>query len=68
MPREDTPAQKPSGEDGFGRWFRFWNRFEYAVLHVIGPPRLSESMDPRARLKREYERRRTLHEQWKAAR
>ncbi|WP_029090023.1 hypothetical protein [Brevibacterium album] len=68
MPANDPPQQKPTGDDSFSLFFRFWNRFEYMVLHVIGPPRLSESMDPRARLQREYERRRELHEQWQASR
>lgn len=68
MTPADQPMQKPTGDDRFGPAFRFWNRFEYGLLHVIGPPRLTEAMDPRAKLKREYERRKGLHQQWKASR
>lgn len=65
--KAEAPLTKPRGEDGFGLWYRFFFRFQYALLHVIGPPRLSASMDPRTKLKQDYERRRALHEQWKTA-
>lgn len=64
----DTPMEKPRGEDGFGLWYRFFFRFQYTLLHVIGPPRLSRSMDPRTRMKADYDRRKALRQQWKASR
>ena len=70
-PDEDVqvvPASKPRGDDGFGLGYRFFFRFQYTLLHVIGPPRLTASMDPRTRLKTDYVRRRELHQQWKASR
>ncbi|HJG80725.1 MAG TPA: hypothetical protein K8V08_09980 [Brevibacterium senegalense] len=70
-PDEDVqvvPASKPRGDDGFGLGYRFFFRFQYTLLHVIGPPRLTASMDPRTRLKADYERRKALHQQWKASR
>lgn len=66
-PKPAAPPTKPRGEDGFGLGYRFFFRFQYALLHVIGPPRLTASMDPRTKLKQDYERRKALHEQWKAA-
>lgn len=64
----DVPLEKPRGDDGFGLWYRFFFRFQYMLLHVIGPPRLSRSMDPRTRMKADYERRKALRQQWKASR
>lgn len=66
-PAPETPMTKPKGDDGFGPGYRFFFRFQYALLHVIGPPRLTASMDPRTKLKQDYDRRRALNEQWKAA-
>ncbi|SMY11193.1 hypothetical protein [Brevibacterium jeotgali] len=66
-PEPETPMQKPRGDDGFGLWYRFFFRFQYTLLHVIGPPRLTASMDPRTRLKQDYDRRKALNRQWKAA-
>lgn len=63
----EAPMKKPRGDDGFGLWYRFFFRFQYTLLHIIGPPRLSASMDPRTQLKQDYERRKALHQQWKAA-
>lgn len=63
-----SPMQKPRGEDGFGLFYRFFFRFQYTLLHVIGPPRLTASMDPRTRMKKDYERRKELRQQWKAQR
>jgi len=61
------PLPKPRGDDGFGLLYRFFFRFQYTLLHIIGPPRLTASMDPRTRLKTDYVRRRELHQQWKAS-
>ena len=66
-PEPEAPLTKPEGDDGFGLGYRFFFRFQYTLLHVIGPPRLTASMDPRTRLKQDYDRRRALHQQWKAA-
>ncbi|WP_101653657.1 hypothetical protein [Brevibacterium ihuae] len=55
---------KPSGADSFSRWYRFTSRLEYMLLHVFGPATGNGRNDPRVRNRREYERRRDLHEQW----
>lgn len=66
-PEPEAPMKKPRGDDGYGLLYRFFFRFQYTLLHIIGPPRLTASMDPRTQLKREHERRKGLHQQWKAA-
>lgn len=66
-PTPTAPTSKPKGVDGFGLGYRAFFRFQYALLHVIGPPRLSASLDPRTRMKADYLRRKELREQWKAS-
>ena len=59
---------KPSGNDSFSLLYRVGFRINYTLLHVMGPPSLSPENDPRHRAKKEYDRRRELHESWKAHR
>lgn len=58
---------KPRGEDSFSRSYRFFARLEYILLHIFGPSTGNGRNDPRVRNRREYERRRELHEQWLAS-
>nr|WP_017588696.1 hypothetical protein [Nocardiopsis ganjiahuensis] len=46
--------------------YRTGFRINYALLQVMGPAALSPERDPRVRAKKEYERRRELHQAWKA--
>ncbi|MBR8741632.1 hypothetical protein [Nocardiopsis sp. MG754419] len=57
---------KPRGGDSFSLLYRTGFRINYALLHVMGPAALTPETDPRIRAKREYERRRALHREWKA--
>ena len=57
---------KPHGKDSFSLLYRMGFRINYALLQVMGPAALSPESDPRLRAKREYERRRELHRDWKA--
>ncbi|MEU3017445.1 MULTISPECIES: hypothetical protein [unclassified Nocardiopsis] len=59
---------KPQGKDSFSLLYRTGFRINYALLQVMGPAALSPESDPRLRAKREYERRRALHREWKARR
>lgn len=47
---------------GFGVGYRISWRIEYVLLHVFGPAQLDEARDPRARMRREYARRKAEHE------
>ncbi|GAA4283717.1 hypothetical protein GCM10022261_12480 [Brevibacterium daeguense] len=55
---------KPRGQDSFGWAYKvgFW--FQYIIVHIVGPATTNDNRDPRVQLKREYERRRQLHENW----
>ncbi|WP_017543794.1 hypothetical protein [Nocardiopsis prasina] len=57
---------KPLGKDSFSLLYRTGFRINYALLQVMGPAALSPETDPRIRAKRDYERRRKLHREWKA--
>lgn len=56
MSREDR-------KDSFSWGFRIQNRLVRTMLIFVGPAQGSAQSDPRQRLKREYERRKALHEQ-----
>lgn len=49
--------------DSFSLGFRIQNRLVRTMLIFVGPAQGSAQSDPRQRLKREYERRKALHEQ-----
>ncbi|GAA2010342.1 hypothetical protein [Brevibacterium samyangense] len=55
---------KPRGRDGFGPGYKLGFWIQYILVHVMGPSTSNGNRDPRVQLKREYERRRALHEQW----
>ncbi|MVA76496.1 hypothetical protein GC722_10740 [Auraticoccus sp. F435] len=55
-------------KDSFSLWYRLDHHVTYALLQVAGPPRMDSARDPREQMKREYERRKALHEQRRAAR
>ncbi|PDP89507.1 hypothetical protein CQJ94_00735 [Glycomyces fuscus] len=57
---------KPRGKDSFSLLYRTGFRINYALLHVMGPAALTPETDPQHRAKKEYERRRELHREWKA--
>ncbi|WP_017606839.1 hypothetical protein [Nocardiopsis alkaliphila] len=57
---------QPRGKDSFSLPYRMGFRINYALLHVMGPAYLAPEADPRLRAKKEYERRRALHREWKA--
>ena len=57
---------KPQGKDSFSLLYRMGFRINYALLQVMGPAALSPETDPRVRAKKEYERRRALHREWRA--
>lgn len=57
---------KPRGKDSFSLLYRTGFHINYALLQVMGPAALSPERDPRLRAKREYERRREVHQEWKA--
>jgi hypothetical protein len=59
---------KPSGPDSFSLLYRAGFRINYALLHVMGPAALTPEADPLHRAKKEYDRRRALHREWKAHR
>jgi hypothetical protein len=59
---------KPTGKDSFSWLYRTGYRVNIAMLHVMGPATQSPETDPLRREKREYERRRELHQVWKAHR
>ncbi|GAB3749743.1 hypothetical protein [Microlunatus parietis] len=48
--------------DGFGLGYRIRWWIEYGLMHVLGPAQLDEARDPRARMRREYARRKSQHE------
>ncbi|MFC7623778.1 hypothetical protein [Microlunatus sp. GCM10028923] len=48
--------------DGFGLGYRIRWWIEYGLLHVLGPAQLDERRDPRARMRRDYARRKAEHE------
>ena len=54
-----------SSDDSFSWGFRLRNRITSTLLIFAGPAQGSSESDPRARLQREYDRRRALHEQRK---
>jgi hypothetical protein len=58
-------VDKPRGTDSFSWLYRTGFRTSYILLHVMGPATLDAAIDPRARRKREYLRRRELHRQWR---
>ncbi|WP_129358826.1 MULTISPECIES: hypothetical protein [Micrococcaceae] len=57
---------KPQKGDQFSLGFRLQNRAVSTLLLFIGPAQGSSESDPRQRLKREYNRRKALHEQRKS--
>lgn len=57
---------KPHKGDKFSFGFRLQNRAVRTLLLFVGPAQGSSQSDPRQRLKREYDRRKALHEQAKA--
>ncbi|WP_147264188.1 hypothetical protein [Desertihabitans brevis] len=61
------PPPDPRRNDGFSWFYRFDHHVTYALLHVMGPPDLDEARDPRTQMKKEYERRKALHEARKHA-
>ena len=66
---QNKPAKpKVARGDGFSIPYRVWFTFEYGMMHIYGPASLSESQDPRKAMKRDYERRRQLWLERKAAR
>ncbi|MDN5604008.1 MAG: hypothetical protein L0G59_01085 [Kocuria sp.] len=52
-----------SRDDEFTFMFRLKNRAVRTLLIFVGPAQGSSQSDPRQRLKREYDRRKALHEQ-----
>ena len=48
--------------DGFGLGYRIRWWLEYGLMHILGPAQLDEARDPRARMRREYARRKAEHE------
>ncbi|AFR07563.1 hypothetical protein B005_4346 [Nocardiopsis alba ATCC BAA-2165] len=46
--------------------YRAGFRITYVLLHVMGPASQTIETDPQVRAKREYDRRRALHREWKA--
>lgn len=59
---------RPRGTDSFSWLYRTGFRTSYILLHIMGPATLDSAIDPRARRKREYLRRRDLHRQWRESR
>ncbi|MET9711691.1 hypothetical protein ACFW3Z_21700 [Nocardiopsis alba] len=57
---------KPQGKDSFSLLYRAGFRITYVLLHVMGPASQTIETDPQVRAKREYDRRRALHREWKA--
>ncbi len=66
--RAKKSKSKVAPGDGFSIPYRMWFSFEYGMMHIYGPASLSESQDPRKAMKRDYERRRKLWLERKAAR
>lgn len=45
-------------KNGFSLFYRIRWWVKYALLHVLGPASLDDARDPRAAMRRDYERRR----------
>ncbi|WP_349826689.1 hypothetical protein [Brevibacterium litoralis] len=58
--------KKPRGKDSFSMLYRIGHKVELVLLSVMGPSTYPAATDPRERSKREYARRKELHEAWKA--
>ncbi|SDE66655.1 hypothetical protein [Auraticoccus monumenti] len=54
-------------KDRFSLFFRLDHHITYNLLRIMGPAAMDPGRDPRAQMKKEYERRKALHEQRRAA-
>jgi hypothetical protein len=56
----------PRGE-GYSLLWRLGWRFEYVLMHIYGAASLDDARDPKVQMRRDRERRKSLHDARKAA-